>query len=408
MKYGAKIAAIGAAAALLFTAGCSQGGDSAGDGTVINFLAPEYSSATVPYWNDLIERFEAEHPGVTVELETVAWADLDGKVRTLVATGEEPDILNGAPFSDFAEDGMLVPTKDALPAEVYEDMVPALLENAKYEGEAYGIPFIASARALFYNKELLAAAGVTEPPTTWAELQAAATAITEKTGKIGYGMPLGEPEAQAEFSLWAWNNGGDWKEGDEWVINSPENVEALEAMADMYHAGVTQESPWVSSRDDLFRMFGEGEIGILEGAAFLPAVLEAQGSTVDYGIAPTPTKEAGAESQTLAVQDYLMVFNTSENVEAAGDFLAFFYEADNYRAFLEAEGMLPVTQSGAESMKDNEVAAPFLELLSNARFYPSNDPLWADVSTETRAKIGNALRGESAQQTLDSIQRVAQ
>lgn len=408
MKYGSKVAALGVAASLLFAAGCSQSAE-AGDGdAVIKFLAPEYSSATEAYWNDLIERFEADNPGAKVELEMVSWSELDGKVRTLVATGEEPDILNGAPFSDFAEDGMLVPTKDALPADVYADIVPALLENAKYDGEAYGIPFIASARALFYNKELLAEAGVAEPPTTWAELKDAAVAVTEKTGKIGYGMPLGEPEAQAEFSLWAWNNGGDWKDGDDWTVNSAANVEALEAMADLYAAGVTQESPWVTNRDDLFRMFGEGEIGILEGAAFLPAILESQGSTIDYGISPTPTKDAGMASQTLAVQDYLMVFNSSDHVDVAGQFLAFFYEADNYRAFLEAEGMLPVTKSGAESMADNADAAPFLELLGSARFYPADDPRWADVATETRAKLGNALRGESAQATLDSIQRVAQ
>lgn len=401
------VSAIGATALVL--SGCASDGGSGDGGSVeLDFLAPEYSDATAGYWKDLVKRFEADNPDIKINLEMIAWTDINTKINTLVSTGEEPDIINLDSYAGFAADELLYPAEEVLPAASYDDIIPALLENATYDGEVYGIPFIASARALFYNNALFEEAGITEAPTTWAELKTAAQAVKDKTGMIGYGMPVGAPEAFGEFSIWAWNNGGGWKDGDDWAINSAANVEALEAMAGMYDAGLTQESPWVTHRDELFKMFGEGQIGILEGAAFLPSVMKSQGSTVEYTVLPSPVN-GSAKQATLAVEDYLMVFNSTENKEAAGKFLSFVYEVDNYQTFLKAEGMLPVTQSGAEAMKSDPVAGPFVELLQSARFYPTTDANWPSVNQEAVAKLGLAISGEqTAQQVLDALQQYAE
>lgn len=402
-----KAAAVSAIAAMTL-AGCASGAGTDDGGTVtLKFLAPEYSSATGPYWEGLVESFEEANPEISIDLEMVAWSDINTKINTLVSTGEEPDIINLDSYVAFAADDLLIPAAEVLPSSTYDDILPSLLANATYDGEVYGIPFIASARALFYNEDILAEAGV-EAPTTWDELMTAAMTITEKTDAIGYGLPVGAPEAFGEFSIWAWNNGGGWKDGEDWAINSPENVEALEFMASMYEAGVTQESPWVTNRDDLFRMFGESQIGILEGAAFLPAVMKSQDSTVSYGVSASPTNGNSAPA-TLAVEDYLMVFNSTEHADEAGEFLAYFYEPENYASFLTAEGMLPVTSTGAEALADDPIAAPFLDMLDSARFYPTTDPNWPSVNQEAIAKLGLAISAEkSAQEVLDDLQSYAE
>ena len=51
-------------------------------------------------------------------------------------------------------------------------------------------------------------------------------------GTIGYALPLGPEEAQAEWAIWMWNNGGDWKKGDRWAINSDQNVQTLQFLAE--------------------------------------------------------------------------------------------------------------------------------------------------------------------------------
>src|SRR3989449_7525348 len=90
------------------------------------------------------------------------------------------------------------------------------------------LPILSSARAFFYNKDLFAKAGIAAPPKTWDEFTADAKKITALgNGTVGYAMPLGPEEAQAEFSIWMFNNGGNWKTDDKWSINSPQNVDTL-------------------------------------------------------------------------------------------------------------------------------------------------------------------------------------
>ena len=198
----------------------------------ISLLVPEYSENTEGFWRDLIGRFESEHPGAKVELQTVSWTDINQKVTTLVSTNQAPDILNLDAYANFAGDELLLPADEVLSPETQDDFIDKFAENGKLEGTQYGIPFVGSVRGLFYNKDIFRKAGVQEPPKTWDELRDAAAKI-DAAGETGYGMPLGPEEAQAEFSLFMWGNGGDWVDGDTWTITRPENVEALQFMSDL-------------------------------------------------------------------------------------------------------------------------------------------------------------------------------
>ena len=103
-----------------------------------------------------------------------------------------------------------------------------LRSRGEYQGKLYGFPILSSARAFFYNKDLFAKAGLAGPPKTWQEFVESARKIQALGGgTIGYALPLGPEEAQAEWSIWMWNGGGDWKSGDGWAINSDANVRTL-------------------------------------------------------------------------------------------------------------------------------------------------------------------------------------
>ena len=73
---------------------------------------------------------------------------------------------------------MLLPIQDVVSEETYSKMYDAFLEQSEVDGTVWAIPDLASARALYYNKDILEAAGV-EVPTTWDELTAACKAIKE-------------------------------------------------------------------------------------------------------------------------------------------------------------------------------------------------------------------------------------
>src|SRR6266508_237508 len=132
---------------------------------------------------------------------------------TMVQTRQMPDVLNIDDWVAYANQGLLYPARDVLDPQVQSDFLPSFTKNGELNGTQYGIPFIASVRALGYNQKLLSEAGGQSPPKTWQELEQTAQKAKAK-GIIGYGLPLGSEEAQAEFSLFMWGNGGDWKQGD--------------------------------------------------------------------------------------------------------------------------------------------------------------------------------------------------
>jgi multiple sugar transport system substrate-binding protein len=372
-------------------------------------MVAQYSDKTQPYWEELITNFEAEHEGITVNLEVVSWEQINDVITTRVQSDDLPDVLNIDAFSGFAADGLLRPADEVISPETLADIIPSFAENAQIDGVQYGIPFIASSRALFYNTALFEEAGIEAAPETWQELREAAQAISD-LGHIGYGMPLGPEEAQAESAIWMYGNGGGWvdEEGN-FAVNQPANVEAFEFMAALVADGLTQPNPATTDRADILNLFYEGDVGMVEGLVQMPGIIAEDHPDLEYAVAPSPHNE-GAEPAALGVADHFMVFNNEGNEEAAGAFLDYFYQADNYSDFIVSEGFLPVTVSGGEAAMPQfpEELAPFIEALPSARFYPSTNPAWGPVQGYVQQNIGLAVEGDDPQAVLDDIQAEAE
>ena len=150
----------------------------------------------------------------------------------MIQNNQPPDVLNLNSFSSYAKDKLLYSADEVLSPKTREDFLGAFARGGEYQGKLYGFPILSSARAFFYNKDLFAKAGLAGPPKTWEEFVQAARRIQALgEGTIGYALPLGPEEAQAEWSIWMWNSGGDWKAGDGWAINSDANVRTLAFLA---------------------------------------------------------------------------------------------------------------------------------------------------------------------------------
>lgn len=417
LRTGAALALSGLLAAGAL-AGCSaesadEGSSDSGSGSesqTIRVVAAQYTEAMQGYYDDLVERFEADNPNITVEVEVVSWNDIDQKLKTMVQTGDLPDIGNLNYFSSFAADGLLYPAEDLLPAETLDDMVGTFIENSKYEGTAYAVPDLASARLFFYNTDIFEQAGLTKDDiVTWDGLEAAAEKIAETVPDVTpLALPLGPEEAQGEFLIWAASNDGGYYQDGEWTITSDANVETAEYLQGLVDAGLTNSSPATFNRTDgAFALFAQGEAAMLNGAIFLPDVLAEQGSTINYDVAPFPTNRDDGESITLGVQDYFFGFKNEDesNKEGIQKFLSFLFEPDNYEGFLEAAGgFLPATQSGGESLSSDETLAPYIEVLPNAVFYPGTQASWPAVQGELQQTVGLAVEpGADIQSILESI-----
>lgn len=322
------------------------------------------------------------------------------------AGGEAPDIYNGGPFAAFAADELLYPVEDVVSAETFGDFQDSFLANAEVDGTAYALPLIASARALFVNNALLAEAGVDAAPTTWDELLDAATKISALgDGVAGYGMPLGSEEAQAEAAVWLWGGGGTFGDATTIEVDVPANLAGAEQIKKMIDAGATQADPGSTDRSPLMDIFVQGKIGMQVGLPPTVGQIAEGNPDLDYSIVPIPTQSG--DPITVGVMDQLMAFqNDGDKKEAITKFFDYYFSADVYVPWVQAEGFLPTTKSGAEQLSGEEALKPFLDVLPDAKFYPSTNPAWSATDGAFKALFGQ-IQTKSAQDVLTEIQAQA-
>jgi multiple sugar transport system substrate-binding protein len=390
---------------------CGFGGGGSEDGadgaTTLDLMVPSYSDNTQKLWEDIIAGFEDQNPDVSVNLEVQSWDNINDVVRTKVQAGEAPDILNIDAFSGFAKDELLYPAEDVLSEDTLNDFQDSFVENASLDGTMYGLPMIASARTLFYNKDLLAQAGVAAPPKTWEELLDAGKKVNALGGGVyGYGMPLGNEEAQAETSIWTFGAGGSWTDGTTITANTPENVEAVAFMKRMIDEGATQPDPGATDRTPMLDVVIQGKIAMAVGLPPTIGQIEERNPGLNYGTTPIPTKDG--TPVTLGVADHLMAFqNDGDKQDAIRAFLDYFFATDTYLKFVDTEGFLPTTESGAEATANAEKFASFLEVMPEARFYPSTNENWAATQGALQTLIGQIGQGKDAAAVLEEVQAKA-
>lgn len=396
-------------AAALGLAGCGSESGSGGDGenVSLDLLVPLYGDKTKPYWEQLVKDFEAKNSNIDVKLETQSWEDIYTVLDTKIQNNKAPDILElDAAGPAYGSEDLLYKADEIVSPETYKDIEPAFIDSAKIDGQAYGVPSVASTRALFYNKTLFKEAGIAAPPKTWDELLDAAKKISALgNGTYGYGMPLGDEEAQAETSIWAYGAGASWEKDGKMTIDTPEAKEALTFMKKMIDEGATQPNPGATNRTPLLDVFIQGKIGMIEGLPPIVGQINEKNPDLDWEIAPSPTKDG--QPVTLGVADYFVGFNKDEDKQdAIAKFLDFFYEQANYVKFNDNEGFIPATKSGAEAAAAKPELKTFLEALPDAKFYPATNPAWGQTSGAFKSDVGQ-IETKSVDEVLKSIQAKA-
>ncbi len=411
MKKSLRIGALVASATMLTMtlAACGFGSSDPGtSATEINLLVPSYDDATQGLWDDVIAGFEDKYPDYSVNLEVESWDNLNDVVTTKIQADQAPDIMNGGPFAGFAADGLLYPIEEVVSADTLADFQGSFVTASSVDGVQFGAPLIASARALFVNTDLLAQAGVAEAPKTWDELLDAAKKISALGGGIaGYGMPLGSEEAQAETAMWFFGAGGTYGDESKITIDGvPENLEAAEFMQRMITEGATQADAGATDRSPLMDIFVQGLIGMQVGLPPTVGQIAEGNPDLHYEIVGMPTPDGSDVS--LGVADHLMAFkNDDKKKEAITAFLDYFYTADVYIPWVEAEGFLPTTKSGAAALNDNASLKPFLDLLPSAQFYPSTNPKWDATNAAFKSLMGQIAQGKAPADVLAEIQAAA-
>ncbi|MFI9174286.1 extracellular solute-binding protein [Streptomyces lincolnensis] len=188
MRRGIAATALVASLALTATAcGSSDSGDSADGPVTLTWWDTSNATNEAPAYQALIKEFEAANKDVKVKYVNVPFDQAQNKFDTAAGSKGAPDILRSEVgwTPAFAKKGFFLPLDGTEALADESKFQPNLIEQAKYEGKTYGVPFTTDTLALVYNKALFQKAGV-QAPKTWDDLKKAAATVKDKTGVDGY------------------------------------------------------------------------------------------------------------------------------------------------------------------------------------------------------------------------------
>ncbi|AXE76363.1 extracellular solute-binding protein [Streptomyces atratus] len=399
--------------ALALTACGGSGGASADGDVTLKLVAADYGDKTANsstrYWQDVAKRFTAANPKIKVDVQVINWNDIDAQVKTMIQSGNVPDVLQTGGYADKVADDLLYKAEDVLSEQTRANLIDSFAKAGEVDGVQYGIPFVSSARAFFYNKALFEKAGITEAPKTWDDVKAAAEKIKAKVpGVTPYALPLGPEEAQGEGLIWELGNGGGYTDAKGgYTLDTKANVDTFAWLkTNLVGPGLTYANPATTDRKTAFADFAAGKTAMLNGH---PSLIQmAKDGKVDYGVAPIPGK-SGALTSTLGVADWTMAFKDNGHKDQIKKFLDFAYSKENTLKFDETYNLMPVTKDTLQEMQTNgkhQDLMPFFELLPSAVFYPLGNTTWDAVSAEIKKKGGTAVSGNAAE-VLGDLQKTA-
>ena len=219
-------------------------------------------------------------------------------------------------------------------------------------------------------------------------------------------MPLGSEEAQAETSIWTFGAGGTWGDSTKLTIDTPQNLEGLQAMRQLIDSKATQPDPGATDRTPLINVFIQGKLGMIEGLPPTVGQIKEKNPSLPYATAPIPTKDGTAA--TLGVADHLMAFrNAEDKSEAIKKFVDYYFSKEVYVGWVEAEGFLPTTKSGAEALASKPELTTFLDGLPTAKFYPASNPKWSQAQGSMQSLMGQIGQGTDPAAVLTQVQKAA-
>jgi sorbitol/mannitol transport system substrate-binding protein len=322
-----------ATATLVALAGCGAGSKTAeksatkvacdfskpASATTINVLAYN-SSAVDPFTNTMVS--SCSHDNVTVKHDPI---DFPGQVQKTTATLSSDtgsyDILETYSYviPDFASKGKLQPLDDlfAKYADKYtlNDIDPAMRKIMSYNGKLYGLPMQAQIHVMAYRKDLLDKDGI-KPPTTFAELKAAAEKIKSSEGMkypIAFPMLASGDLATAYGSAMA-SLGKPLVDATTKRPNfdTPESAKALQSLKDLLPLMDPQVTTFDQPKVQQQLYNGTAAFGWMFSGRMIDLTQQKNTKFFDkFGFAPVPSVESGGKSfAALSVDGWSLPFNT--------------------------------------------------------------------------------------------------
>ncbi len=262
-------------------------------------LIPGSTPAATQQFNNQVAEFEKANPNITLKSVQYQWTGPTFAAK--LAAGTLPTVFT-VPFTDgrtLGANGQLADLTSEVKALPYFGKYnPSVIAEATTsDGKIIAVPTAAYAQALHYNRALFTQSGLdpNKPPTTWAEVQADAKQITDRTGKAGY-AEMGKSDNTAGWILTtvAYSQGARMETGTgtaaKATLDNPQTAQALQLLKTMRWTdnsmGATFDYDW----SGINQAFAAGKIGMyISGSDVYTNLVQASNINASiYGVTTIP------------------------------------------------------------------------------------------------------------------------
>ncbi|WP_306204680.1 ABC transporter substrate-binding protein [Actinoplanes sp. RD1] len=377
-------------------AGCGGGDGGGGDGATLDVLIganTQYPQEFKAWQQSIAEQFKAQ-TGASVRFEEFASANDElTKIQTSVVSGTGPDVYAvGTTLTPTAySTGAFVKLDDEAWGKVggKDKFVPATLGiSGPDERNQVGVPFVSRPFVMVCNTELLRAAGISEPATTWDELRDHAKKLT-RDGQYGLAVAYKDNYDPWKF-VWGMSAqaGNPLVDGRTAKVQDPIVKQAYET----YFGWLTTDKVvdpaavgWTNSQ--AIAAFAEGRTGYMALTSTTSAKALDSGATKGkwtFALLPTVPPGAtarpagGVEAASILSGDNLLVADYSDDQDLAFQFVKLVTDQQAQLDYYKAAGNLPANAAALQSLQSDPKLVPVAQAAQKSVATPFTGA-WADI-----------------------------
>ncbi|MRJ46088.1 extracellular solute-binding protein [Aerococcaceae bacterium DSM 109652] len=358
-----------------------------------------WDSRQEPGLREIADDFEAENPGIKIELQVTGWGEYWTMLEAAATGGSLPDIfwMHSNEIYKYGSNDMLLNLDEYIGRDSIDltKFPQGLVDIYNVNESQYAIPKDFDTIGLWYNKTMFDEAGLDYPDETWTweTLREAAEILTdEEKGQYGMSAQLSNQEGYYNF---VYQNGGTILTDERTSgYDLPETIEALEYYFSFVHDGLSPES----YTDTDSRAFLENGIAAMAtfGSWQLPAFLDNEYLVENFDVAPLPSKEGNSTTIYNGLGNAIDA--NTENPEEAWLFLSYLSSEPVQRKASELGIAISAYEGTAEAWIDSNTEfnlKVYVDMVESGQIrpYTNETTVWEEKAYEL---LNAAYRGEQS------------
>ncbi len=377
------------------------------------------SKKTVTIWNywetpkhqetlaRVCKDFNSSQDKIEVVTKYIPFADFKKQLSIGAAASELPDIviIDNPDHASYSAMGIFADITDMLASwPDLKEYFEGPLNSCKLNGRLYGIPFGSNCLSLYYNEDMLKAAGV-KPPKTWDELKSVAVKTT-KGNVHGFGISsVQNEEGTFGFLCFLWGSGNT-----SFQIDNANGIRALSLVRDLAKSGAMPKEVINWTQGDVMNQFISGNLAMMVNGPWQVPTMRRQAPNLKWNVVLLPVGARPASD--LGGENFGVV--KGDNVEEAISFLKFVASPAEMKTYINDFGYIASRKDVAATQFANDpVMKVFAAQMASAKPRGPH-PRWPEISDALSLAMNESITGiaapeaaaAKAQKTIDAIVKV--